>query len=110
MAIAPNPRPAAPTRAAPFYATGLRCRVCGEGYPLDPVHVCERCFGPLEVAYDDAALARDLTRERIAAGPPTLWRYKPLLPIATDRRSSDSASVSRPMRRYSTARLLYDDA
>jgi len=70
--------------ASRFYATGLRCRVCGEGYPLDPVHVCERCFGPLEVAYDDAALARDLTRETIAAGPPTLWRYKPLLPIATD--------------------------
>ena len=85
MAIAPNPRPATPTRAAPFYATGLRCRVCGEGYPLDPIHVCERCFGPLEVAYDDAALARDLTRESIAAGPPTLWRYKPLLPIATHR-------------------------
>jgi threonine synthase len=36
------------------------------------------------VAYDDAALARDLTRESIAAGPPTLWRYKPLLPVATD--------------------------
>ena len=84
MAIAPNLRPATPTRAAPFYATGLRCRVCGEGYPLDPIHVCERCFGPLEVAYDDAALARDLTRESIAAGPPTLWRYKPLLPVATD--------------------------
>jgi len=67
-----------------FYATGLRCRVCGEGYPLDPVHVCERCFGPLEVAYDDAAIARDLTRESIASGPPTLWRYKPLLPVATD--------------------------
>src|SRR2546423_4938923 len=84
MAIAPNPRPATPARAAPFYSTGLRCRVCGEGYPLDPIHVCERCFGPLEVAYDDAALARDLTRESIAAGPPTLWRYKPLLPVATD--------------------------
>src|SRR5947208_4354986 len=84
MAIAPNPQPATPTRVAPFYATGLRCRVCGEGYPLDPIHVCERCFGPLEVAYDDAALARDLTRESIAAGPPTLWRYKPLLPVATD--------------------------
>src|SRR5207248_4122002 len=83
MAIAPDTHRATPGRAIPFYATGLRCRVCGEGYPLDPVHVCERCFGPLEVAYDDAALARDLTRERIAAGPPTLWRYKPLLPIAS---------------------------
>ena len=46
-----------PTTGATFYATGLRCRACGEGYPLHPIHVCERCFGPLEVAYDDAALA-----------------------------------------------------
>src|ERR671930_2615420 len=87
MAIAPDPQTATPssaTRTAPFYATGLRCRVCGEGYPLDPIHVCERCFGPLELAYDDAALARDVTRESIAAGPPTLWRYKPLLPVASD--------------------------
>ncbi len=67
------------------YAVGLRCRVCGEGYPLDPVHVCERCFGPLEVAYDDAALARDLTREKIAAGPHSLWRYQPLLPISLEK-------------------------
>ncbi len=86
MAIAPERITSTTPRngATRFYATGLRCRVCGEGYPLDPVHVCERCFGPLEVAYDDAALARDLTRESIAAGPPTLWRYKPLLPVATD--------------------------
>src|SRR5690242_16560260 len=83
MAIAPTSAPITTTTRTGdrFYATGLRCRVCGEGYPLDPIHVCERCFGPLEVAYDDAALARDLTRERIAAGPPTLWRYKPLLPV-----------------------------
>jgi len=66
------------------YATGLRCRVCGEGYPLDPVHACERCFGPLGVVYDDAALARDVTRETISAGPSTLWRYRALLPIATE--------------------------
>ena len=72
----------APPGLRPIYATGLRCRVCGEGYPLDPVHVCERCFGPLEVAYDDAALARDLSREIIEAGPPTLWRYKALLPVS----------------------------
>ena len=82
MAIAPTTTPTTTTETR-FYATGLRCRVCGEGYPLDPVHVCERCFGPLEVAYDDAALARDLTRENVSAGPPTLWRYKALLPVAS---------------------------
>ncbi len=85
MAIASEiPTTTRTTTGSRFYATGLRCRVCGEGYPLDPVHVCERCFGPLEVAYDDAALARDLTRDALSAGPPTLWRYKALLPVASD--------------------------
>jgi threonine synthase len=33
------------------------------------------------VAYDYTAVAAAVSRERIAAGPPTLWRYKALLPI-----------------------------
>jgi threonine synthase len=45
--------------------------------------VCEWCFGPLEVAYDYEAIAAAISRESIAAGPPTVWRYAPLLP--TDR-------------------------
>ena len=34
---------------------GLKCRECGRYYPSTPVHVCEFCFGPLEVMYDYAA-------------------------------------------------------
>jgi threonine synthase len=63
---------------------GLQCRECGELYPLDARHVCEQCFGPLEVAYDYAAVAGQISREGIAKGPPTLWRYKALLPIESD--------------------------
>jgi len=33
------------------------------------------------VAYDDDAVAATVTRERIASGPPTLWRYADLLPV-----------------------------
>jgi threonine synthase len=62
----------------------LRCRECGREYPLDPIHVCEFCFGPLEVDYDYEAIARDLSREKIEAGPLSMWRYKPLLPVASD--------------------------
>ena len=58
----------------------LRCRECGREYPLDPIYFCEFCFGPLEVVYDYEAIARVMTRESVAAGPPTLWRYAPLLP------------------------------
>ncbi|HWE64647.1 MAG TPA: threonine synthase [Chloroflexota bacterium] len=67
------------------YATGLRCRICGEGYPLEALNACERCFGPLEVAYDYAAIRAGVTRETIAAGPRTIWRYRALLPIASAR-------------------------
>jgi len=46
--------------------------------------VCEFCFGPLEVAYDYDAIAAVVTRESIAAGPPTIWRYAPLLPARSE--------------------------
>jgi len=60
----------------------LRCKECRTIYPLDARYVCERCFGPLEVAYasragvDPAAL-----RRRIQAGPHSLWRYGDFLPV-----------------------------
>jgi threonine synthase len=46
--------------------------------------VCERCFGPLEATFDYDAVTAGVSRETIAAGPPTLWRYRPLLPMPTD--------------------------
>ena len=62
------------------FVEGLRCRECGRAYPAQALHVCEYCFGPLEVAYDFDQIARTVTRERIADGPPTIWRYADLLP------------------------------
>jgi len=61
------------------------CRECGTLYPADPIHVCEQCFGPLEVAYDYQAIRSVVSRERIAAGPPTLWRYSDLLPVGGEQ-------------------------
>src|SRR3990172_6345447 len=66
------------------FAKNLRCRECGRVYPLDPMHVCEFCFGPLEVFYDYEALSRTLTRERIERGPLSMWRYADLLPCAAE--------------------------
>ncbi len=66
------------------HVLGLRCRECGADYPHEPLHVCDQCFGPLEVVYDYAAIGRALTREVIAARPRNLWRYRELLPVLQD--------------------------
>jgi threonine synthase len=63
-------------------ATTLRCRVCETHYPLDPIGVCAKCFGPLDPIYDRAEQQRVVTRERIEAGPRSIWRYADLLPVA----------------------------
>jgi threonine synthase len=60
---------------------GLKCRECGRGYPASPNHVCEFCFGPLEVDYDYEAIGARVSRARIEAGPPSIWRYADLLPL-----------------------------
>jgi threonine synthase len=66
------------------HVQGLRCRECGREYEAAPIFTCEWCFGPLEVAYDYDAIAKSVTREKIAAGPLNLWRYSDLLPVEAD--------------------------
>ncbi|MDT7592806.1 MAG: threonine synthase [Pseudonocardiales bacterium] len=61
-------------------ARALSCRECGHEIPLAPEFACPECFGPLEVAYDFVGV----TRERIEAGPKSIWRYASLLPVPTD--------------------------
>jgi threonine synthase len=63
----------------------LKCKECGAEYEPKAIHVCEFCFGPLEVAYDYSALRRMVTRESIQAGPHSIWRYRPFLPVTTDQ-------------------------
>ncbi|MBV8217026.1 MAG: threonine synthase [Solirubrobacterales bacterium] len=60
----------------------LRCKECKTTYPLDATYVCERCFGPLEVAYAPRPTADpDELKRRIQAGPHSLWRYSDFLPV-----------------------------
>ncbi len=63
------------------YVTGLKCRECGQDYPISPLHVCETCFGPLEVAYDYAAIRKAVSPAAIEQRPHNLWRYLELLPV-----------------------------
>lgn len=72
------------TELSMSYATNLRCRECQREYPLKATHVCEFCFGPVEVTYDYDALRKNVTRKSIEAGPPSLWRYRDFLPCDAD--------------------------
>ncbi len=59
----------------------LRCNECGKSFGNRPQSACEDCLAPLEVHYDLDRLQGRLSRESIAAGPHSIWRYKDLLPI-----------------------------
>jgi threonine synthase len=61
----------------------LICRNCATEAPLGAQHACYTCFGPLEVSYDASVLA-SVRREHIEAGPNSMWRYAPLLPVGHD--------------------------
>jgi threonine synthase len=63
------------------FVRGLRCKECGTQYPVTARMICDECFGPVEVGYDYEAMRGVVTRERIEAGPRSLWRYRDLLPI-----------------------------
>ncbi len=63
----------------------LECKECGSEYPLEALYVCERCFGPLEVAYDHRGGDLDVggLRRRIQGGPQNIWRYADFLPVTS---------------------------
>src|ERR1700730_15157327 len=62
----------------------LRCRECGKSWGNQPRSICDDCFSPLEVFYDYNAIRPRFTRESIAPGPPSMWRYSGLLPLPED--------------------------
>ncbi len=62
-------------------ALSLACRVCATEHALVATGTCSSCFGPLDPVYDWDVLRATVTRERIEAGPPSIWRYADLLPV-----------------------------
>jgi threonine synthase len=66
----------------------LRCLICGKSYRPDEVaYVCpdHGNEGILDVVYDYELIGRRTSREQIQASQDfTVWRYRPLLPIAPD--------------------------
>ena len=66
------------------FIKGLKCRECGREYEIEPIYVCEFCFGPLEVVYNYAEIKKVLTRDAIKSRTHNLWRYRELLPVESD--------------------------
>ena len=99
-----------PGRGAPedfvAYVLSLRCRECGREYPIEPLNVCDFCFGPLEVVYDYDAIARVISRERIESGPMTLWRYQDLLPADYNEAVDIQAGMTPLIRSRNLAKVL----
>ncbi|MEO0353538.1 MAG: threonine synthase [Cyanobacteria bacterium P01_A01_bin.3] len=62
----------------------LQCKECGAHHEPTAQHVCEFCFGPLEVAYDYDRIKQSVSRETIESGPNSIWRYRQFLPVDTN--------------------------
>jgi len=86
--------------------TALRCRECGREYAIAPIYTCEWCFGPLETTYDYDAIRATISREAIADGPPSIWRYGPLLPVDAPRGSALNAGWTPLVRAERLAAVL----
>ncbi len=70
-------------RPMPSFVTHLEAAIDGTTLPartLQNIHAGR----PLWVRYDLEKVARAMTREAVAARPPSLWRYRELLPVERD--------------------------
>ena len=79
------------------HIVGLKCKECARRYPEGALHVCEFCFGPLEVEYDYDVIRGRVSRRSIEAGPRSMWRYKPFLPVQPDDEPVDIGAGLTPL-------------
>ncbi len=77
----------------------LQCRICGEQYPVEPLTICEECFGPLEPAYDLQAVDGEVFKKQAEQGPASLWRYESLLPGGPGIERIDLGAGFTPLRK-----------
>jgi threonine synthase len=85
-----------PTITSP---AALQCRMCGARYNVEPLTICEECFGPLEPSYDLDAIDGTDFRKQVEAGPTSLWRYEALLPGGPGLDRVDLGAGFTPLRR-----------
>ena len=61
-----------------------RCVKCGKIYEAVPDLTNCECGGILDIVYDYDYIRSVLTKEKLAARPHTMWRYRELLPVEED--------------------------
>lgn len=88
------------------YVKGLKCRECGRDYPVNPIYVCEFCFGPLEIVYDYEKIRNVLTKEKIRSRPQNLWRYKELLPLDSEPEAAFNTGFTPLIKADNLAKVL----
>ena len=90
--------------------TGLTCVICYKTYPADFAgYVCTEHGneGILDVSYDYDTIAAEWTKEDLAANRDrTMWRYKPVMPVAPDAAVPPLTVGGTPM--YDAAPLAND--
>ena len=93
-----------------MFVSELRCVICGRTFRPDEVdYTCPDCgqVGTLDVLYDVEALRDAVRREDIeTSADPTMWRYRPLLPLAADADVPPLSVGGTPL--YETPRLAHD--
>ncbi|MBI4361584.1 MAG: threonine synthase [Euryarchaeota archaeon] len=85
---------------------GLVCRECKAEVPPGMVNTCTRCFGPLEVHYDWEKVQESISREKIARGPHSIWRYEDLLPVESAEKVDLGAGFKKLHRARNLGRAL----
>ncbi len=85
----------------------LKCLICGRTYAPDEIdYVCplHGSDGIVDVVYDYDAVGRRISRQQLRHnGDPTIWRYKPLLPVSPDAAVPPLAVGGTPL--YAAPRL-----
>src|SRR5215210_1704132 len=88
------------------FMTGLQCHLCGAKFPAEALWVCDQCLGPLEVAYDYAAVREAMSRDVVEKRPRNVWRFRELLPITGEPRTGFHSGYTPLVRADRLARKL----
>ncbi len=84
------------------YFTHLECAESGERFTGDEPQLNTCPSGDiLEVRYDLERLRREVTKDDIARGPSSLWRYAPMLPAASPEKAVSLSEGWTPLLRLS---------